>query len=117
MKKVLVVDDNVDILTVVQLILSTNGFVVDTVSRWRLIDEKIKHFKPDIILLDIALGDADGRDICINLRTDEKTSHIPVILFSANYNLELSFADYKANDFIPKPFETDYLVAKLRKYA
>jgi len=117
MKKVLVVDDNIDILTVVKLILISNGFEVEIISRWRLMDEKIRNYKPDIILLDIALGDADGRKLCIKLRTDDKTAHIPVILFSANYNLELSFADYMANDFIPKPFETSFLVDKIRMHS
>ena len=117
MKKVLVVDDNIDILTVVKLILSSNGFDVETLLRSRLLDEKIRNYKPDLILLDIALGDADGRKLCLQLRSDDKTSHIPVILFSANYNLEHSFADFLASDFIPKPFETSFLLEKIKMHA
>lgn len=117
MKKVLIVDDNLDILMVVQLILSANGFSVETISRWPLIYDRIENFTPDIILLDIALGDADGRDLCMKLKSDEKTSHIPIILFSANYNLEQTFLEFRANDFISKPFETSYLVSKIREHA
>jgi DNA-binding response OmpR family regulator len=54
-----------------------NNFIVETVSRWEEIDSKILDFKPDLILLDVMLGGADGRDICRNLHSTKKPEIFP----------------------------------------
>ena len=63
MDKILVIDDDIEILNVVKLILTMDGFEVDTESRWEKTFYKIESFKPDLILLDISLGGEDGRNI------------------------------------------------------
>ena len=110
MKKILVVDDDIDILTVVQLVLSNNGFEVAAISNWQQIHTQIDAFKPDLILLDVSLGTQDGRNICKQLKSGEDTKHISVILFSANHNVEKSVSECLADSFISKPFDINDLI-------
>jgi DNA-binding response OmpR family regulator len=115
MNKILVVDDDTDILTVVEILLKMNNFTVNAISRWEDIDTTINNFSPDLILLDVALGGADGREICKQLKNSEETAHIPVILFSAHYNLVNNIRECMADGLITKPFETSYLLETIRK--
>lgn len=115
MSKVLVVDDDEDILTVVQIVLSMNNFAVQTISRWEEIAGAVQSFSPDLILLDVALRGADGREICRQLKKSQRTQHIPVILFSAHYDLVNNIHECMANGLITKPFETSYLLETIRE--
>lgn len=110
MKRILVVDDDIDILTVVQLVLESNGFDVVAISTWQQIFPRIDSFKPDLILLDVSLGTQDGRNICKQLKSDRNTKDVSVILFSANLNVEKSIPECLANGFIPKPFDINDLI-------
>lgn len=115
MSKILVVDDDHDILTVVKILLNMNNFSVKTISKWEYINHEIESFSPDLILLDVALGGADGRDICKNLKKSDDTRHIPVILFSAHYDLVNNIKGCMADGVVTKPFETSYLLDTIRK--
>jgi DNA-binding response OmpR family regulator len=115
MKKILVVDDDIDILTVVNMVLSFNKFSVMATPRWQDIEPLIKTFCPDLILLDVSLSGADGRDICEKLKNAEKTKNIPIILFSAHYNLINDTRGCKPDGLITKPFEVPYLIETIRK--
>ena len=110
MKKILVVDDDIDILTVVQLVLDSNGFEVVAISDWQQIYTQIEAFNPDLILLDVSLGTQDGRNICKNLKSDKLTKDISIILFSANHNVEKSIVECMADSFISKPFDINDLI-------
>lgn len=110
MKKILVVDDDVDILNVVQLVLDANGFEVAAISNWQQINTQVDIFKPDLILLDVSLGTQDGRNICKQLKSNKNTKDISVILFSANHNIEKSLPECLADNFISKPFDINDLV-------
>lgn len=116
MNKILVVDDDLDILSLVQVILSMNNFTVEAISRWEEISTKIAEFKPDLVLLDVMLGGADGRDICRKLQTQEETKDIPVVLFSANPEMGKYTKDCMAKDFVSKPFEMAQLLKTVRTY-
>lgn len=117
MKKVLVVDDDTDILELVKLALTMHGLEVSVLSRWEKIDDTIREFMPGLILLDISLGTADGREICRNLKASEATKDIPVILFSANIEFQKGIDRYQAEGFIAKPFELKKLVETVRASA
>jgi DNA-binding response OmpR family regulator len=114
MKKILVVDDDIDILTLVKMTLTLNGFDTETLSRWEGIDHSIEKFRPDLILLDVSLGGADGREICRRLKSQEDTQHIPVILFSANIEMEKSLENCNAQAFISKPYDLNYFLQTIR---
>ncbi len=110
MKRILVVDDDIDILTVVQLVLDSNGFEVIAISNWQQIYSQIDSFNPNLILLDVSLGTQDGRNICKQLKSNEETKHISIILFSANHNVEKSVSECLADCFISKPFDINDLI-------
>ncbi len=118
MKRVLVVDDNEDILNVISIVLDMEGFEVKCCDSGQGIADTISSFNPDVILLDIMLGDLDGREVCKAVKSDPKSGHIPVIMISASHNLldkdgQVGLAD----DFIAKPFDIDDLAGKVRRYA
>ena len=110
MNKILVVDDDPDILELVELILTMNDFKVKALARWEDINSSIIHFKPDLILLDVSLAGADGRDICKKIKLEKETENMPVVLFSANADMIKSIRDCNAQAFIAKPFELTHLV-------
>lgn len=116
MNKVLVVDDDLDILSLVKIILSMNNFDVAAISRWEEIGDRMHDFKPDLVLLDVSLGNADGRDICKQMRTTKETANIPVILFSANAEMGKCINDCHAQAFIPKPFELSNLINTIKTH-
>jgi DNA-binding response OmpR family regulator len=114
MSRILVVDDDVDILTLVKMTLKMNGYDVEVLSRWEKVDNAIAEFHPDLILLDVSLGGADGREICKRIKTTDTTRHIPVILFSANIEMEKSIDNCHAQAFISKPYELGYFLNTIR---
>ena len=113
MKKILVVDDDNDILMLVQMVLSMNSFTVEAISKWEDIDDRITNFSPGLILLDVSLSGADGRDICKKLKSQEETKHIPIVLFSAHADVANSFKECNAQAFIAKPFELSHFIETL----
>jgi two-component system, OmpR family, response regulator VicR len=116
MNKILVVDDDADILMLVKTILTMNKFEVEAISRWEKLDHSINNFKPDLVLLDVSLIGADGRDLCKKMKQEAATQHIPVILFSANADMGNYIQDCKAEAFIAKPFELSHLLKTIRLY-
>ena len=113
MAKILVVDDDTDILSVMEILLSMKGFEVQVTSKGENTLPKTHSFKPDLILLDVLISGHDGRVICKQLKSDKETSHIPVIMFSAHPGAAASIAEYGANDFIAKPFDVNNLMKKV----
>lgn len=113
-KKILVVDDDKDILEPLALILESNGYNVETVSKGKLVNAKIESFKPDLLLLDVLMSGSDGRDICRKLKQDKKNNNLIVIMMSAHPSAEKDSADIHADDFIAKPFEIPDLLALLK---
>ncbi len=115
MSKILVVDDDLDILVVMEILLNMKGFEVDVTAKWENLFDKIGTFKPDLILLDVLISGNDGRTLCKQLKSGEDTKHIPVIMFSAHPSAEATIKEYGANDFIAKPFDVNDLLAKVNK--
>jgi DNA-binding response OmpR family regulator len=115
MSKILVVDDDIDILSVMEILLSMKGFDVEVTSKGESTFSKIESFKPDLILLDVLISGHDGRAICKQLKANPETSNIPVIMFSAHPGAAATIADYGADDFIAKPFDVNNLMKKINK--
>lgn len=114
MKKILVVDDDQEVLETLELILEIGGFEVSGLDNGEEIFERIEFFEPDLILLDISLGHIDGRLLCEKLKASENTSYIPILLISGLYTAdEVSSLQYGQDDFLSKPFQMDVLLEKL----
>lgn len=114
MKRVLVVDDDPDILEVFQEVLETEHYKVYPLLSPRYIFKTIKDFNPDLIILDIMLNGMDGRAVFKELRLNPETENIPVILASARYNENyITSQKYHPNDYLEKPFNMADLLDKV----
>jgi DNA-binding response OmpR family regulator len=116
MNRVLIVDDNTDILWVVEVILKRYGFEVLTTLRGEEVLSKTKSFSPQLILLDVFLSGVDGIDVCNILKSTPETKDIPVIMISAHTNFKEIKKFCKADDFIAKPFDANELVKKINHF-
>lgn len=114
MKKLLIVDDDKDLLEMVEMALTEQGFDVHTSTEGSSFFSNLEKFKPDIVLLDVFLKDADGRELCHQLKSDPLYDHIPVALYSAGHMSNSTIINSKANTFINKPFDITQLGGKLR---
>lgn len=114
MKKVLVVDDDRDLLEMVEMALKEQGFQVSTLEEGKLFFSQIRSFEPDVILLDVFLNDADGRELCYQLKSDPALKDIPVALYSAGHMSNSTIVKSKANLYITKPFDIIRLGEKLK---
>lgn len=115
MKKVLVIDDERDILDALRLLLEAEGYSVETSMDGGDIAMRLDNF-PDIILLDVLLSGKDGRVIAKKLKSQERTKHIPIIMMSAHPTAKDTIDEYQADYFLPKPFEADHLLRKIKDF-
>ncbi|HUS01237.1 MAG TPA: response regulator [Chitinophagaceae bacterium] len=113
MNRVLVVDDNLDILYLVQMILKSHGFEVLVSPKGEDVLTNTESFCPQVILLDVFLSGYDGREICKELKANPKTKDIPIIMFSAHAKRDEAMKECNPDDFIAKPFEVNELVQKV----
>src|SRR5258708_34992935 len=101
--KILVVDDDMDILSVMTISLKDKGYEVEGTLNGDEAITRAETFKPDLIIMDIYLSGTNGKDICKKLKTAKKTSSIPIILISASNQLRNTVKECGANRFINKP--------------
>lgn len=116
MKRVMVIDDDEPILEVIHIILAEKGYDVYTISDSTTVEEKITEYNPDIILVDLWMTGLHGSKIVKKLKDDKKTKEIPIIMISANHEVEKISKEAHADDFLSKPFEIDDLVYTVNKY-
>ncbi len=114
LKKILVVEDDLSTLEMIRMLLSKNGFEILTEKNGLKIYEIAKETLPDVILLDAMLPGLDGYSIQKKLFNDKETRGIPIIMMTANSQLEQVFSD-KENvvEFLPKPFNVNDLREKI----
>ncbi|MDE3183261.1 MAG: response regulator [Bacteroidota bacterium] len=116
MSKILILDDDQDLLSIVKSLLKKNGFDVWAFANWQKAWEDIKRNKPNLILLDVFLKGMDGMDVCKKLKASTLTRNIPVIMFSSYPNIaETAIAEFGADEFIAKPFEVNEMVRKIKE--
>ena len=119
MKRILVVDDNKDILQVVQIILQLRGFEVKTIWRGEETIQAVNDFSPHVVLLDVMLGEVNGIDICNQIKSNPDTKDTCVIMFSAHGKREEILKQCPGDSFIAKPFDvhslTDIIVEESNK--
>jgi PleD family two-component response regulator len=112
--RLLIVEDDVDISNMLKIYFSGLGYEVDTAMRGSEALEKTRQVLPHLIILDIMLPDIDGYEVCRTLRTNTRTSHIPVIFLTQKDERSdrLQGLELGADDYITKPFDIEEL--KLR---
>lgn len=116
--RILLVDDEPDIVETAAFMLQARNYLVSTASGGLEGIEKAKKEHPDLILLDIMMPEVDGYDVCMRLKADEDTKHIPIIMLTAKGESEAVLRAHKlgAEDYIVKPFSLPILLGKLKKF-
>ena len=117
-KRILVVDDDPDILDALQMLLEFSGYEVKTTEKGEYA-ENLRDTNgglPHLIILDVLLSGKDGRIICQKLKSQQDTKHIPIIMISAHPNAKHSVAAVGADEFLAKPFDADELLEMVMKY-
>lgn len=110
-KRILVVDDDPDIVLVLTSILEDAGYRVLAADATNYQAPLLDREPPDLILLDMLLSGHDGRDIARMLKGQQTTNHIPIIMLSAHPTAQREASAAGADGFMAKPFEMDDLLA------
>ena len=115
-KNIVVADDDESILDATRIILEDlGGYRVRILKRGDAL-LTLEGELPDLILLDLWMSGHNGEEVCRHLKSTEKTRHIPVILFSANRDLENITQSCGADDFIAKPFQVSDMLEKIQAF-
>ncbi len=117
-KKILVVDDEADLVETVRFPLEAEGFHVLTSYNGEDALNQARKEKPDLILLDLMLPKLDGYKVCRLLKFDERYKHIPILMLTAKTQErdKLLGKETGANEYITKPFDIDDLINKVKVY-
>ena len=118
MYKILVVDDDVQMLELIGQLLEREGYRVMTATSAREVTTLLKSHVPDLFIIDVMLRDVDGLTLCRQLRRDQHTKNQPII-FIASQNSPYDVTDALAvggDDYIAKPFAVRELIARLRAH-
>jgi DNA-binding response OmpR family regulator len=114
-KRLLILDNDPDVLEVMQEVFLYEGFEVRTLEYTTNIFNEIEDYKPDVIMLDYILNGINGGEICHQIKTNELTCTMPVVIVSAYTKVINSLGYYGCDSFIPKPFDLSDLVSKVNK--
>jgi DNA-binding response OmpR family regulator len=116
MKKcILICDDDIDILEVTKVILQEE-YQVETMTHCNEIFKNFEKYSPDLILMDLWIPDIGGEAVTRLLKSSEKTQKVPVVIFSANNDIENVAKDAGADGFLKKPFDISTLNETIRKH-
>ena len=116
LKKVLIIDDDANIVKVVASRLKANKYDVITANDGEDGFEKLKNGKPDLIILDIMMPRIDGYTFLKTVKTAGSLPKIPVIILTAKDKMKDLFEMEGVNDYIVKPFKAEDLLQKVDKY-
>lgn len=117
-KKILIVDDEPDIVETVQFLMQSEGFETITAMDGEEALKKAKEENPDLMILDVMLPKINGYKVCRLLKFDNKYKHIPILMLTARSQEEdkIIGEETGADEYITKPFNIDELVDKIRAY-
>jgi DNA-binding response OmpR family regulator len=117
-KKILVVDDEVDLVKTVSFSLEAEGYTVLVSYNGEDALNQARKENPDLILLDIMLPKLDGYKVCRLLKFDERYKHIPVLMLTAKTQEKDKIVGMEtgADEYIAKPFDMDELMEKIKTY-
>lgn len=114
--RILVVDDDPDILDALQFMLHDAGYAVETTERGEDAERLTTKNLPDLIVLDVLLSGSDGRIICRKLKDNTFTKNIPIVMISAHPDAKQTVKIAGADDFLSKPFDVDELLRIVKKH-
>lgn len=114
--RILVVEDDREIVDVLRRTLRADGFTVEGVEAGGAALELAPDFLPDLVILDLGLPDIDGEEVCRQLRLGQETARVPILMLTARTELDdrVSGLDSGADDYLTKPFEREEILARIR---
>lgn len=116
MKKIAIVDDDPDILDAIQFVLEDAGYDVIASQKGEFAENLPKQkCLPDLLILDMLLSGKDGREICQKLKSEKVTQNLPILMISAHPSASETVIKVGADDFLPKPFDIDTLLEKVKR--
>ena len=117
-KHILCIEDEPEMIDLIRLILGRRGFEVLGAAGGKEGLEKVRQVKPDLVLLDLMMPDMDGWEVYQQMKADEKTKDIPVIVITAkaqSIDKVLGLHIAKVDDYIAKPFSPQELLTSVDK--
>ncbi len=115
MRKIFLVEDDPGIRDTLEILLTTEGFVVQSFGAVAEFNNRDTGVLPDLFLFDVMLPDGSGVDLCQQIKADKDNLNVPVIIMSAHADLADINHECVPNDFIPKPFDIDDLLIRINK--
>ncbi|BAU15273.1 response regulator receiver sensor signal transduction histidine kinase [Leptolyngbya sp. NIES-3755] len=115
--RVLVVDDIADNLILLQTVLESEGYIVETAQSGKAALDKLEEVKPDLLLLDIMMPGLNGYEVTRQVRQNERFGSVPIVLLTAHDEFfQKPYREVGANDLIRKPIDFDELLDKVANY-
>ena len=113
MRKLLIVDDSKELLDALKIFLEKKNYIVKGITNHSDIFKVIKEYQPDLVMLDIFLSGADGREVCQKLRENNETKYLCVMMFSASPEALKEHKIYGADGCIEKPFTLNKMIESI----
>lgn len=116
-KTILIVDDEPDIVLAIATILADAGYAVTSATRRESLMQRLSQENPpDLILLDMLLSGQRGTEIAGELKQQQETQHIPILMLSAHPDAEQEARSAGADGFLSKPFDLEDLLATVATF-
>lgn len=104
-KRILVIDDNEDISNMTKIMLEMKDYTVSVKTNTIFIEDYIKEFLPDLIIMDMLLSGTDGREVCRSLKSSSDLGHLSILMMSAHPHARQGCLEAGADYFLEKPFD------------
>ncbi len=116
-KRILVIDDDEDILSILDILFGDEGYETILYQTGTTTDH-IKILHPDLILLDVRIAgfEKTGDQICAEIKSELELTDVPVLLVSAEVDVDQRAQACGANGYVNKPFDIDNLLAKVKEF-
>ena len=117
-KKILIVEDEESLLKLESILLTSRGYEVKGVADGQAALDAVGAMKPDLVLLDIMLPEIDGFEVCRQIKSNEATRHIPVIMLTAKKSREdMARGEQVGADwYITKPFKSAMVIETIQRF-
>jgi DNA-binding response OmpR family regulator len=114
--KILVVDDDPDIGTMIKMMLEYKGYAVTVTDRGDNAENLLQSNGYDLMIMDMLLSGINGIDVCSRIKKNEATADVPIMMISAHPNAKEICLQAGADEFISKPFDMEDMFSKIRKF-
>lgn len=116
-KKILIAEDDPDILELLTIVLEDSGYDVEICTSGKDVLATARRIRPQLILVDLWIPGLGGEEVTKTLKLDLDTSKIPVILVSAQHDLQAVAQRIGADAYLMKPFDLDHLLVLVQKFS